>query len=335
MDSLARYTAAMNVLRRLSRSLLRILTAVAAILIGAWALLAQPSCRRNPPSAIQIAPDRLRAHVEKLAGDFRPRDFHHPDQLARCADYMAEHFRQAGATVRFQPFTFAGLPFRNVIARFGNPDGSRVIVGAHYDACGDTPGADDNASGSAALIELAYLLGRNPPARPVELVAYCLEEPPTYQTDSMGSVVHAQSISNEAANVLGVIVLEMVGTFSDEWGSQSYPAPMLHLIYPNRGNFIGVVGRWDHGDWIKTIKIGMKGRTTLPVYSIRAPTLVPGIEMSDHQSYWPLDIPALMITDTAFLRNQDYHTLRDTPDRLDYPAMGRVVVSLYEALCDF
>ena len=195
------------------------------------------------------------------------------------------------------------------------------------------PAADDNASGVAALIELAYLLGRHPPARPVELVAYSLEEPPTYQTDSMGSAVHARSIAADTENVLGVIVLEMVGTFSDQRGSQSYPMPMLHLLYPNRGNFIGVVGRWGHGHWIKTVKKAMKDRTPLPVRSIRAPALVPGIEMSDHQNYWPLGLPAVMVTDTAFLRNPNYHTLQDTPDRLDYSAMAQVVVSLFEALC--
>lgn len=323
----------MNLLRRLCRSFLRILTVIAIFLFGVWMLLSQPSCHRNARSRNLVDPGRLRIHVEKLSGDFRPRDFQHPDHLARCADYIATHFRQAGATVEFQPFTVAGRPFCNVVARFGTANAPRVIVGAHYDSCGDLPAADDNASGVAALIELAYLLGQHPPARPVELVAYSLEEPPTYQTDSMGSVVHARSIANDASHVLGVIVLEMVGTFSDQRGSQSYPMPMLHLLYPNRGNFIGVVGRWNHGAWIKTVKNAMKGRTPLPVRSIRAPALVPGIEMSDHQNYWPLGLPAVMVTDTAFLRNPNYHTLQDTPDRLDYSAMAQVVVSLFEALC--
>lgn len=318
--------------RRLLRSLLRILAVIAIFLCGAWLVLAQPSFHRNPPSRLRVDPDRLRAHVVKLACDFRPRDFQHPEQLARCAEYIASHFRLAGATVEFQPFTVAGRSFCNVIARFGAANVPRVVVGAHYDSCGDLPAADDNASGVATLIELAYLLGRHPSVRPVELVAYSLEEPPTYQTDSMGSVVHARSIANDTAHILGVIVLEMVGTFHDHWGSQSYPIPMLHLLYPNRGNFIGVVGRWDHGDWIKTVKNDMKERTPLPVRSLRAPACVPGIEMSDHQNYWPLGLPAVMVTDTAFLRNRFYHTLQDTPDRLDYSAMAQVVVSLCEAL---
>ena len=144
-------------------------------------------------------------------------------------------------------------------------------MGAHYDASGDTPGADDNASGVAALIELAFLLGSNTPPGEVELVAYCLEEPPFFKTELMGSAVHAKSIAGDKANIRGVIVLEMVGFFQDGWGSQSYPSPLLHLIYPSRANFIGVISRWDQGAWVKAVKSGMKGRTPLPVYSIRAP----------------------------------------------------------------
>ena len=231
-----------------------------------------------------------------------------------------------------QPFVVAGRPYANLIARFGGTNSPRIIVGAHYDACGDIPGADDNASGVAVLLELAALLGLHPPARPVELVAYTLEEPPTYGSDSMGSAVHALHLAGDAPSVRGIIVLEMVGCFDDRWGSQAYPSPLLHLIYPNRGNFIGVVGRWTDGPWIQKVRNAMRGRTALPVLSIRAPPQVPGIDMSDHRNYWPLGLPALMVTDTAYLRNRRYHTPEDTPDLLDYTAMSHVVVALAEAL---
>jgi hypothetical protein len=124
----------------------------------------------------------------------------------------------------------------------------------------------------------------------------------------------------------------MVGCFSDEWGSQAYPAPVLRLLYPSRANFIGVVGRWDQGDWIKTVKAGMKGATDLSVYSIRAPTIIPGVDFSDHASYWPCGIQAVMVTDTAFYRNNFYHKSGDTPDRLDYSRMAEVVVSVSKAI---
>ena len=148
----------------------------------------------------------------------------------------------------------------------------------------------------------------------------------------MGSAVHAQSLADAQADVRGVIVLEMVGYFRDERGSQSYPSLLLKLMYPSRGNFIAVAGPWDQGDWIKTVKIGMKGATDLPVYSIRAPSAVPGIDFSDHLNYWPHGFKAIMVTDTAFYRNRSYHTPTDTADRLDYDRMAQVVVALFEAL---
>jgi hypothetical protein len=319
-------------IRKLLQSAARILGAVAAILFVAWVAFAQPSFRWNHASPATVDPAKLREHVETLAQRFHPRDWQHTNHLAQCATYIARHFEEAGATVEFQPFTVSGKSFRNVIGRFHAGHGSQIIVGAHYDACGDTPGADDNASGVAALIELAYLLGRNTPTGEVELVAYCLEEPPFFQTELMGSAVHAKSIAGDQANIRGVIALEMVGFFQDAWGSQSYPMPLLHLIYPSRANFIGVIGRWDQGDWVKAVKSGMQGRTDLPVYSIRAPRIVPGIDFSDHLNYWPYGIQALMVTDTAFYRNPAYHSSADTPDRLDYPRMAQVVVALFEAL---
>ncbi len=231
-----------------------------------------------------------------------------------------------------QVFTARGKQYRNVIGRFGVGKGSKVVVGAHYDSFGKTPGADDNASGVAGLIELAYLLGRHDPSREVELVAYVLEEPPFFRSRSMGSYVHARSIAGESANVAGVIVLEMIGYFRDERGSQSYPLSVLRLMYPSRGNFIAVVGRWDQGAWVRTVKAGLAGTTDLPVYSIRAPVAVPGVDFSDHINYWPFGMDAIMITDTAYYRNKAYHATGDTPERLDYVRMSKVITAVYETI---
>ena len=317
---------------KLLRSAVRVLVALAIVVFLAWLLVAQPSCRRNHTSVTRADPVKLRGHVEALSQHFFPRDWQHRDNLDRCSDYIARHFRQAGATVEFQTFAVGKRQFRNVIGRFNKGKGPRIIVGAHYDACGEEPGADDNASGIASLIELAYCFGHDAPASPVELVAYVLEEPPFFQSGMMGSDIHARSIAGNKAGVRGVIVLEMVGAFNDEWGSQAYPAPVLRLLYPSRANFIGVVGRWDQGDWIKTVKAGMKGATDLPVYSIRAPTVIPGVDFSDHASYWPYGIKAVMVADTAFYRNKAYHKSGDTADKLDYDRMAKVVVSVFEAI---
>jgi len=274
----------------------------------------------------------LKLHVSALSQTFHPRDYLHEAILTKCADYITRHFAKAGAAVESQVFEVGGRQYRNVIGRFGVGKGSKVVVGAHYDSCGDTPGADDNASGIAALIELAYLTGRDAPRREVELVAYVLEEPPFFRTPQMGSAIHAKSIAAEKTNIAGVIVLEMVGYFRDERGSQSYPSGLFRALYPSEGNFIAVAGRWDQGDWIEAVKVGMKGTTALPVYSIRAPAALPGIDFSDHINYWPYGIKAVMVTDTGFYRNTAYHGHYDTLERLDYGRMAKVVVAVFEAI---
>ena len=309
-----------------------VLCAAAIIVSAAGCMVAQPTFRQNRPSAATVDAERLRSHVVALSDTFCPRDWEHEANLGKCADYIAAHFTNAGAVVQAQLVPAQGRQYRNVIARFGVGQGSKIVVGAHYDACGETPGADDNASGIAALIELAYLLGRKPPAREIELVAYALEEPPFFRTPLMGSAVHAAGISAEKQEIVGVIVLEMVGYFSDKRGSQSFPSPLLWLIYPSRGNFIAVVGGWDQGHWIKAVKAGMKGTSDLPVYSIRAPTTIPGIDFSDHLNYWAHGFNAVMITDTSFYRNRAYHAIDDTADRLDYGRMSKVVVAVFEAI---
>ena len=318
--------------RKMILSAARILGMVIVIVEMTGCFIAQPSFRRNHPSTVSVAVDRLKVHVSTLSRTFHPRDWEHPVNLSKCADYITTQFANAGAAVESQEFKVQGKRYRNVIGRFGVGKGSKVVVGAHYDACGDTPGADDNASGIAALIELAYLAGTNAPQREVELVAYVLEEPPFFRTSHMGSAIHAESIASEKSNITGVIVLEMVGCFSDAKGSQSYPSLMLRAFYPSRGNFIAVAGRWDQGDWIKAVKVGMQGATSLPVYSIRAPAALPGIDFSDHINYWPYGIKAAMITDTSFYRNKDYHESGDTPERLDYDRMSKVVVAVFEML---
>lgn len=203
------------------------------------------------------------------------------------------------------------------------------MIGAHYDSHSQTPGADDNASGVAGLIELAYLFGTTTPKNCVELVAYPLEEPPFFATKKMGSYIHAESLSRDNIKVIGMIALEMIGYFSDEFGSQSYPSKVLHLIYPSTGNFIAVAGNLDQRNFIAKVKSGMKGVTGLKVRSISAPRELPGIDFSDHRNYWAFNYDAIMVTDTAFYRNKAYHTADDTWDRLDYAKLADVVRAVY------
>ena len=313
-------------------AVVRVMAGVTAGVLAIWCIVAQPTPGKNAVSGAKADPMRLRVHVVALSETMYPRNYQAITNLDRCAGYIAGHFAEAGAQVEPQEFKVHGKAYRNIIGRFGAGKGRTLVVGAHYDACDDTPGADDNASGVAALIELAYLVGGRAPDREIELVAYTLEEPPFFRSEWMGSAVHAKRIAEDKRPITGMIALEMVGYYSDKWGSQSYPVPMLRLMYPSRGNFVGVIGRWDQGPWIKKVKAGMKGATDLPVYSIRAPSALQGVDYSDHLNYWAQGIPAVMVTDTAFLRNRAYHSTGDTPDRLDYVRMGKVVVAVYESL---
>jgi len=311
---------------------IRVMLAVAVIVSIIWWLIAQPTWQSNVTSSRTIDVERLRSHVVFLSESCHPRNWQFTNHLEEAAAYIGDHFMRAGARVENQPYEVNGKYFKNVSGLFGPETGPRIIIGAHYDSCADTPGADDNASGVAGLIELSYLLGQSNPSIAVELVAYSLEEPPFFRTEHMGSAKHAARIMSSNVAVTGVIVLEMIGYFDDARFSQAYPSALLYLMYPSRGNFIGVIGRSDQGDWIKKIKSGMKGATELPVYSIRAPASLPGIDYSDHLNYWAHGIPAVMITDTAFYRNRSYHKPSDTHDSLDYNRMRDVVISVMETV---
>jgi Zn-dependent M28 family amino/carboxypeptidase len=210
-----------------------------------------------------------------------------------------------------------------------------IVIGAHYDSCGDTPGADDNASGVAGLLELARVLAEQPPKQPVELVAYTLEEPPFFRTENMGSYRHAQSLAALNREVKLMLSLEMIGYFRDAPGSQRYPVGVLQLLYPDEGNFVALVGAFrDFGD-MRRVKGLFKGASTLPATSINAPARVQGVDFSDHASYWQFKIPALMVTDTAFLRNAHYHGAGDTADTLDYVRMAQVVRGVFAVAQEF
>ena len=178
-----------------------ILVLPALLLLVAWWLVTQPAFGGNRASKVAADALRLREHVVMLSETLHPRDWQHPENLDACAAFIAARFAAAGASVESQPFDVLGRRYRNVIGRFGAGRGSKVVVGAHYDAIAGTPGADDNASGVAALIELAHLLGRQSPEREVELVAYVLEEPPFFRTGQMGSAVHAKSLADAGAEI--------------------------------------------------------------------------------------------------------------------------------------
>jgi hypothetical protein len=259
-------------------------------------------------------PSRLYETVRALVA-LGPRD----DEagMARAADFIRAQL--PGSTI--QDYRFANGTYRNVILRFGPETAQRIVVGAHYDVRGPFEGADDNASGTAGLLELARLLRARPPPMRTELVFYPREE-----VDGMGSAVHARSLA--IADVRAAIVLEMIGCFS---GTQTYPLGFLDLLYPERGDFIAVVGRPRDLALTRAVKRGLAS-TGVPVESINAPERIRGIGNSDHRNYWARGMTAVMVTDTAWYRNPRYHTAQDTPETLDYVSMARVVDGVAAAL---
>jgi Zn-dependent M28 family amino/carboxypeptidase len=291
--------------------------------------------RRSAP-ATAADPERLRRHVLAMTSSaIGPRDYDHPDGLDRAAGYVESVLREHAADVRQMPFDVHGRTYRNIVARFGPVEGDRVIVGAHYDTAGPLPGADDNASGVAGLLELARLLAAETPRAPVELVAFTLEEAPFFGTGAMGSAVHAARLVSEGTGVRLMLSLEMIGYFTDGDRSQRFPAPGLGLVYPRTGNFIAVVGKIGDGRAVRRVRDAMRGATPLPVHSIAAPRFLPGVDLSDHRSYWDRGFTAMMITDTAFYRNPHYHTAHDIPDTLEWERMSHVVTGVHAAVHEF
>ena len=278
---------------------------------------------------------RLGQHLRYLTTRQPARSAAHPAMLDSVAAYLAQHLQAAGGRVVRQPYQADGTTYQNVIASFGPEAGPRLVVGAHYDVCGEQPGADDNGTGTAALLELARLLGQS--ARPlpqrIDLVAYTLEEPPYFRTPHMGSYVHAASLQAANIPVTGMVALEMLGYYDERRGSQRYPVGVRQLLFGSRGNYVTVaqtVG--GSGRWGRRLARRYRAVARLPVRRFKAPAWLPGIDFSDHLNYWHFGYPALLLTDTAFYRNAHYHQGTDTLGRLSLPRLALAVEALLAAL---
>ena len=294
----------------------------------AWYRLTQPFVSAGEiaaPAAQTASAARLQQVVRKLSTDFADRTFDNKSRLEGAAVYLESQLAALGLKVESQRFNAEGRPYRNLVVKLGPDTPEVMVVGAHYDVAGEQPGADDNASGVAGLLELARLLKSQSFRQRVELVVYANEEPPFFRTPYMGSAVHARSLAESGKRASLMLSLECIGYFSDEPGSQDHPVRLLNAIYPTTGNFISLVGFYQDGDVARQVKAAMKSASDLPVYSINAPGFVVGVDFSDHLNYWNEGFVGMMVTDTAFYRNKAYHTPQDTADRLDYGRMAKVV----------
>jgi len=308
--------------------------ALGAGLVSVWRMTQMPLRSHTgalpPLSAAQAElAGRLSEDVRQLSSTIRERNLRHEGSLKATADYLRRDLTQAGYTVAEQTYPIQGDAVSNIEADLVGSviaDGV-LIVGAHYDSADGTVGANDNATGVAATLELARWLRGSHLRRTVRFVFFVNEEPPYFQTGQMGSLVYAQRLKRESVPVSAMISLETIGYYSDKPGSQKYP-PLLNLLYPSRGDFIGFVGNSESRDLVQRVTRAFRESARFPSEGIAAPADWPGIGWSDHWSFWQEGWPAIMVTDTAPFRYPYYHNAFDTADKVDFERMARVVDGL-------
>jgi peptidase M28-like protein len=275
--------------------------------------------------------DRLSSDVNYLSVTIGERSMERAGSLQSTAAYIRDGLERAGYSASDLPNPVGGQPVSNLEAILvgSEPSQGSVVVGAHYDSVAGTVGANDNATGVAATLELARLMKESHPRKTVRFVFFVNEEPPYFQTESMGSLAYARHLRRENVPVSAMISLETIGFYSDAAGSQKYP-PVLSLFYPDRGNFIGFVGNPESRNLVRRSIRKFRESTPFPSEGVAAPADWPGVGWSDHWSFWQEHYPAIMITDTAVFRYPYYHTAHDTFDKVDFDKAARVVDGVHK-----
>jgi Zn-dependent M28 family amino/carboxypeptidase len=264
-----------------------------------------------------------------LARTIGERNLWRYEALERAARYITTQLRSAGYEPQRQTFEVARLPVSNVEGILDGRGRAQelVVIGAHYDSVSGCPGANDNATGVAALLELAHRFASRAQHRTVRFVAFVNEEPPFFKTAQMGSVIYANAAKARGDRVAGMLSLETIGYYSDQRGSQQYPAPIARL-YPDVGNFIGFVSNIGSARLLLKARKAFRRRTSFPLQSAAAPEAIAGVAWSDHWAFWQAGYSAMMVTDTAPFRYPWYHTSEDTPEKIDYDKLVQVVEGL-------
>jgi hypothetical protein len=286
----------------------------------------------------QAAQQDLRKHVTFLVEKVGERNLSQPDQFVKAIDYIVTEWGKSGFKVEKQEYSLAGPIFypttdkvkpANLVVEIPGSDlkDEIVVVGGHYDTASATPGADDNASAVAALLVLSQGLKDSKPRRTIRFVAFANEEPPFFKSENMGSLVYAGQCKKRGDQIVGAIILEMLGTYSEEKDSQSFPFP-LGLYYPNKGNFITFVSNKGSKKLLDLVGGTFRKVCEFPSEGLAASRQVTGVDFSDHWSFWQHGYKAIMMTDTSFYRNPRYHTTDDLPRFLDFERMARVVCGL-------
>jgi hypothetical protein len=307
--------------------------AVAGLL---WIVTAMPGRSWSgalPPPAPEVHAlrERLRAHVEAIAS--RERNMWNLAELDAAARYIEDRLRGAGYAVRREEYDAGIAKARNLIADLPGADrrDELVAIAAHYDSVRGAPGANDNGSGVAAVLEIARLARAHSPRRTWRFALFVNEEPPFFKSGLMGSRVHVERARARGERFVAMYSLETIGYYADAPGSQAYPAP-LGLFYPDRGDFVAFVANFASRGLLHASLAKFRAHAQFPSEGIAAPAIIPGVDWSDHWTFWDAGLPAVMITDTAPYRYPHYHTARDTPDKVDYDRLARVTVGIERML---
>lgn len=275
---------------------------------------------------------QIKRDMDSIVKTIDYRNYKNLTSLNQVADYIKRQFMSVTDSVVEQKYDYQGTQYKNIICSINTHKKERIIIGAHYDVCGDQDGADDNASGVVGLLELARLLKNEELNYRIDFVAYSLEEPPFFRTDFMGSNIHAKYLNDNKIAVKGMICLEMIGYFSDKPNSQDYPAGFLSLFYGKKGDYITVVQKFGNGKFGNDVKRLMKKSKLLPTKSFKGPSSMSGIDFSDHRNYWKYGFSSVMITNTSFYRNKNYHEKTDKIETLDFKRMALTIDELYLAI---
>ena len=279
--------------------------------------------------------DALRRDLEKLAGEIGDRNLYAYENLNAAADFIEASFAAAAHEVSRQAYEIDEKVFYNIEAELKGVEKPEEILvfGAHYDSVPGCPAANDNGTGVVAVLALARAFAGKKTERTLRFVAFANEEPPHFQSKNMGSWVYAKRCRQREEKIVGMLTPETIGCYSDEKGSQKYPFP-FNLFYPSTGNFIAFVGNLSSRKLVRNSVGTFRRHVKFPSEGAALPEFIPAAGLSDHWAFWQEGYEGLMITDTAFYRYQYYHTAEDTPDKIDYDRLARVVDGLEAVLAE-
>ncbi|MEQ8382777.1 MAG: M28 family peptidase [Coleofasciculus sp. A1-SPW-01] len=311
------------------------------VIFGAWFLMIRmpgESYHGELPPLTQkevTLQNALQQDVEKLAGEIGRRNYLYYDGLIAATDFLERELSQAGYKVKRQGYEIDNQTYYNLEVEIIGTEKPQeiVVVGGHYDSVYTSPAANDNGTGAAATLELARLFAGKQPARTLRFVEFVNEEPPFFQTDDMGSLVYAKQCRDRKENIVAMLSLETMGYYSDKIGSQQYPFP-LDRIYPLQGNFIGFIGNLGSRKLVHNVVASFRRHAKFPSEGATLPHKIPGVGWSDQWAFWQQGYPGVMVTDTAPFRYPYYHTDEDTPDKVDYERLARVVAGLEQVITE-